>query len=273
MNILFIHQGFPGQYKNIVNALGESSGVQLVSLGIEELPGTLPSNLSPYRYGIPKGNTPNIHPWVLETESKIIRGEACARAAHELKSKGFRPDLICAHPGWGESLFLRQVWPNVPILHYQEFYYRDSGFDSNFDSEIQGIGKEWHEKAKPKVKNASLLLSLEDSNWNVCPTKFQRSSFPDHWQQSISVIHDGIDTKTIKPNHSVTTDTLRWHDHLTKGQDHYICKSDLRALPRLPYVYPGYPGNPTQMPRCPYRRGWTNKRRKLWSSLPRRRMV
>ena len=203
MNILFIHQNFPGQYKNIIKTLGSSNGIQLVSLGVEEIIGTLPNNLSAYRYGIPKGNTPDIHPWLLESESKIIRGESCARAAHELKTKGFVPDLICAHPGWGESLFIRQIWPHTPILHYQEFYYQNSGFDTNFDSEIQGICGEWQEKAKLKVKNASLLLSLEDSNWNVCPTNFQKSSFPDHWQKAISVIHDGIDTKAIKPNNSV----------------------------------------------------------------------
>ena len=139
-----------------------------------------------------------IHPWALDGETKIIRGEACSRAAHQLQKQGYQPDLICAHPGWGESLFLKQIWPAVPILHYQEFFYNTHDSDLDFDPELQSQ-QEWDVKAKTYAKNASLLLSLEASNWNVCPTHFQKSSFPEHWQQSISVIHDGINTELAKP--------------------------------------------------------------------------
>ena len=74
------------------------------------------------RYQPERSDTPTIHRWILDTETKYIRGEACATAAAQLKLQGFQPNLICAHPGWGESLFLRDEWPHTPILSYQEFF-------------------------------------------------------------------------------------------------------------------------------------------------------
>ena len=67
----------------------------------------------------------------------LIRGEACAKAALNLKSKGFNPDIICCHPGWGEGLFLADIWPSVPILCYQEFYYKAKSADFDFELEFQ----------------------------------------------------------------------------------------------------------------------------------------
>ena len=198
MDICFIHQNFPGQYQHIASVLAKAKSIRLTSLSIENPKDKVSNTIHCFRYGIQRGNAKSIHPWALDSETKMIRGEACARAAHQLQQQGYQPDLICAHPGWGESLFLKQIWPKTPILHYQEFFYNTYNSDLDFDPELQSK-QEWELKAKTPAKNASLLLSLEDSNWNVCPTYFQKSSFPEHWQQSISVIHDGINTDLAKP--------------------------------------------------------------------------
>lgn len=199
MNILYIHQGFPGQYQHIVKALGKNKSIKQVALGIQPSNIDLGTDAQYFLYPLTRGNTDNIHPLALETESKAIRAEACAQAASQLKENGFHPDLICAHPGWGESLFLRAIWPQSPTLLYQEFYYQLEGFDLDFDPEIKA-DHTIKTKEKSILKNSSVLTSLEQSDWNVCPTNFQRSSFPAHWQKSISTIHDGIDTKKAKPN-------------------------------------------------------------------------
>ena len=202
MNILYIHQSFPGQYQNIVKHLENDSNIRQIALGAHPTSANLGENIQYFLYQMNRGNTPNIHPLALETESKVIRGEACANAALSLKEQGFKPDLICAHPGWGESLFLKSIWPNTPILLYQEFYYQLKGFDLNFDPETQpphNLEKE----AKAILKNNCLLTSLEQSSWNVCPTNFQRSSFPTHWQQYISTIHDGIDEQQARPDSNI----------------------------------------------------------------------
>ena len=206
MRFLFVHQGFPGQYRHVVRALA-AQGHHIVALGIQELTEAIPDGVTYLRYGLSRGTGSDVHPWAAETETKVIRGEACARAAHQLKEQGFIPDLICAHPGWGEALFLRDIWPSAPLLSYQEFYYNARGFDFDFDPELQGP-LEWQACAKLRMKNTNSLLMLETSSWNVTPTSFQRSSFPSHLRDRISVIHDGIDTSIASPKDSPASLTL-----------------------------------------------------------------
>ena len=115
LKLLFVHQGFPGQYFHILQALAEE-GHELVGLGLRPPSDDVPASLKYIQYSLQRGNAKDVHPWALDLESKVLRGEACARAAAELKASGFHPDLICGHPGWGETLCLNDVWPDVPLL-------------------------------------------------------------------------------------------------------------------------------------------------------------
>ena len=197
LKLLFVHQGFPGQYVHILQALAEE-GHELVGLGLRPPSDVLPDSLTYIQYRLERGNSKDVHPWALDLESKVLRGEACAKAAAKLKAKGFHPDLICGHPGWGEMLCLSDIWPDVPLLTYQEFFYQSHGFDSHFDPELQAT-PEWPSTARLHLKTANTLLNLERSSWCVTPTHFQRSSFPKHWRAQISVIHDGINTDQLQP--------------------------------------------------------------------------
>ena len=245
MKLLFVHQHFPGQYLHIVQRLARIGGHQLVALGINPLDHArlIPKELQYFRYRPERGNSSNIHPWVLETETKMIRGEACAEAAFQLKGQGFAPDLICAHPGWGEALFLRMIWPDVPMLCYQEFFYNEAGFDSGFDPEFD-VDRAWQDQARLMAKNAYLYLTLEQATWNISPTHFQASSFPDPWRQKISVIHDGIDLTLAKPSPSPAPLTLPDGTELRAGdqtitfvnrrlEPYRGCHTFIRAIPEL----------------------------------------
>jgi len=198
MRILFVHQSFPGQYRHIVRSLASSGSHQIVALGINNLAEPIPKSITYIQYKISRGNTVGLHDWLLDVDSKLIRGEACATQATQLKNDGFTPDIICAHPGWGEALFLKDIWPNVPLLCYQEFYYNSYGFDFDFDPEFSSQ-MAWTDRARIRFKNINPMSMLEASNWNVTPTHFQRSTFPQASRQRISVIHDGIDTTYATP--------------------------------------------------------------------------
>ena len=243
MKLLFIHQSFPGQYRNIINALSAQNKHTIVALGINALTERIPDNVQYFQYRLSQGNTSGIHRLAMETETKVIRGEACARAANKLKSQGFTPDIICAHPGWGEALFLKDIWQNSPILSYQEFYYQSEGFDYGFDPDIQGEPS-WQDLAKVRMKNAYNLLTLESSNWNITPTAFQKSTYPAHWQKFISTIHDGVNTEAAKrdesnsevtiPDGTILSDKQQIVTFVNRSIEPYRgCHSFIRAIPYI----------------------------------------
>ncbi|MEB3263001.1 MAG: glycosyltransferase family 4 protein [Synechococcus sp.] len=248
MNFLFVHQGFPGQYKHILRALSNGHGHTVVGLGIHPSTEPLPKGLKYFAYPLSRVNAKDIHPLALEVESKLIRAEACAKAAYELKCQGFVPNLICAHPGWGEPLFLRDIWSDTPMLCYQEFFYQTDGFDLAFDPELQGQ-LDWQSKARARMKNSHLLLTLQSATWNVSATAFQRSSFPSYWQEKISVIHDGIDTEQAQPNPRTKPFMLPDGRKLQSGdaivtfvnrriEPYRGCHTFIRAIPELQRLMP-----------------------------------
>ncbi len=209
----------------------------------------LPKGVQYVVYGAARGNGQDVHPLALETETKVIRAEACAAAAEQLKQQGFQPDIICGHPGWGELLFLPYIWPNTPVLLYQEFFYQIHGFDYDFDPEFQSE-LPWQKCAKAHMKNANTLLNLEAATWNITPTGFQRSSFPERFHQRISVIHDGIDPNAApaKANSKLSL-TLRDGQELKLGdpivtfvnrtiEPYRGCHSFIRSIPHLQELNP-----------------------------------
>lgn len=196
MKILLVHQNFPGQFKHLVPALLENAANEVVAFTMSSCPPV--DGLRVVQYYAAKGTSPSVHPWVEETETKVIRGDAAFRAALKLKGEGFNPNVILAHPGWGESLFLKDVWPKSKLIIYSEFYYAGAGTDIGFDPEfsINDPGN----ACRIRMKNVNNLLHFEIADAGVSPTEWQKSTFPEPFRSKISVIHDGIDTNKIKPN-------------------------------------------------------------------------
>lgn len=172
-----------------------------------------------HRYKVGRGSSKDIHPWVVDIETKVLRGEACAKAAHRLKDAGFVPDVICAHPGWGEALFLREVWPDVPQLHYVEFFYAAVGADVGFDLEFGMPDFLMHSRVR--MKNANNLLNLNEMDVGISPTHWQRSTVPEKYREAITVIHDGVDTEIVRPDPFAT---FSWRSE--DGRDLRVCAGD-----------------------------------------------
>jgi glycosyltransferase involved in cell wall biosynthesis len=197
LNLLFIHQNFPGQFKFLAPALA-ARGDEVVAMTMQKVQQTHWQGVRIFPYAPARGTTPNVHPWVSDFETKTIRGEACFRAALNLKASGFEPDVIIAHHGWGESLFLREVWPKARLGIYCEFYYRSQGADVGFDPEFPA--QDPGDVCRVRLKNLNNLLHFEQADTGISPTHWQASTFPEPFRSKITVVHDGIDTEAVQPN-------------------------------------------------------------------------
>jgi glycosyltransferase involved in cell wall biosynthesis len=201
VNILFIHQNFPGQFKHLAPALVKA-GHTITALILTKTEAKQWHGVRLVPYTLSRGNAKEAHPWTVDFESKVIRGEACLKVALALKDQGYMPEVIVAHPGWGESLFLKEVWPKAKLKLYCEFFYRARGADVGFDPEFPASDPA--DAGRVTLKNANMLLQFQNADAGLSPTHWQASTFPSHIRDKIAVIHDGIDTEVLSPNPSAS---------------------------------------------------------------------
>jgi hypothetical protein len=184
MKILLVHQNFPGQFKHIYAVLAADPSYQVVVFTMNHFnAGDLAVKVRVIQYQPGRGNSNDGHPWLRDIETKTIRAEAAFKAALRLKEEGFVPDVIVGHPGWGECLCLKEVWPNAKALLYAEFYYQTKGGDVGFDPEF---GRPTEEGlCRTLFKNINGLLNLEIADACISPTQWQKSTYPTAYQPKI----------------------------------------------------------------------------------------
>jgi glycosyltransferase involved in cell wall biosynthesis len=192
-NILIVHQNFPGQFPHITDALLKR-GDKVAAIGgstARPRPG-----VDFRRWSSTRGTTKNIFDPATRAEADMIRGAAAFNVAMQLKRDGFTPDVIVGHPGWGETIFLKEVWPEARVILFGEMLYRSHGGDLNFDLEFgeENMGR----NVRAHAKNATQVLAFAYADRIVCPTPFQASSFPASLQHLIRVIHEGVDISHAK---------------------------------------------------------------------------
>nr|WP_206526625.1 glycosyltransferase [Rhodobacter kunshanensis] len=127
------------------------------------------------------------------------RGVTVARACLRLRNEtGYVPDVIFGHSGWGETLFLKEVWPEARLIVYAEFYYRGRGADVGFDPEAGDAGFDQVMIAQGRA--AHLGQSLLHADAGIAPTEWQASTYPPALRRMIEVIFDGVDSDKVTPD-------------------------------------------------------------------------
>ncbi len=204
MRLLFVHQNFPGQYGRIAAHYAAQPGNQVVAIGekpnLARRAQVAGVKLLGYELNLEKFNS-----FEASVQRAIRRGRRVATAAAVLRRSGFRPDVIFAHIGWGEALFLKDIFPEARMLLYGEFFYRQQGGDVGFDPEFPAS----EEKIlRLRVMNAPLLMSLDAADWCMAPTRWQFRQFPAAYQARMSIIHDGIDTDLVSSIKNIFQDEI-----------------------------------------------------------------
>ena len=200
MRILFAHQNFPGQFRHVAPALAER-GHEVAALAMRERPSFDP-RIRLIRWEPRRGSTPGIHPWAADFETKVIRGEQAFRAMSAERAAGYAPEIVIAHPGWGESLFVNEVWPKARLGIYCEFYYRPEGADVGFDPEFPVTDE--GDACRIRLKNLNMQLHFDSAAAGLAPTQWQADGFPQRFRDRITVVHDGIDTGLVAPRPETT---------------------------------------------------------------------
>lgn len=191
MKILFIHRNFPAQFKHLVEELVKNSDNEIVFITSNddvEIQG-VKKIIYKVDYQQKEINC------ISDYNEAFWHGKAVAQAALKLKNQGYKPDVIYGH-SWGGNMFIKDVFPEVPLLCYFEWFYNSEGADFGFFRNDYSI----EEIENLRCKNSSVLIDLYSCDAGLTPTNWQKSQFPKSFHQKISVVHDGIDTEICKPN-------------------------------------------------------------------------
>lgn len=192
-NILFAHNNFPAQFGFVAEA-AVARGYRCAAIASPT--GRAMPGVPVEQWTAGRSSSREILKDAIRAEADLIRAQAAAEAALRLKRQGFEPDVIIGHPGWGETIYLREIFPRARQIIYAEYYYRTADGDVGFDPEF-GPAKapmELH------AKNIGLALALSEADAIVAPTPFQASRLPDMFRRRTEILHEGVDTARIRRN-------------------------------------------------------------------------
>jgi len=196
MIIFFIHQNFPGQYANIVRHLAAQPDHQVYFITQSDrgdISGAFKIVYQPEAVA-----SCACHSYTTVLDRAVRAGVGVADVCRRLRDHGVIPDIVVGHCGWGEMLFVRNVFPTVPVLSCFEFFYHPDGVDVGFDPEFARPNE--HDSTRLSVRNAVTQLSFSASTWGHSATAWQRSLFPPGMQARISALHEGVDTELVRPD-------------------------------------------------------------------------
>ncbi len=193
MRILFLHDNFPAQFGFIGQYLSKRGWD--VAFGTQRADSKL-EGIKVFNYKPHRQVTEKIHPYAANFEKAVLAGQAVARSAIELKKRGYEPDIVMAHSGWGPGIFAKELWPDAKFIGYFEWYYQIDAPDVSFMAEGE---RDMDNTLRGQARNAVLLMDLANCDAGICPTRFQKEQFPDCFQDKLKVMHDGIDAATYAP--------------------------------------------------------------------------
>ena len=193
--IVFIHQNMPGQFKNICQALARNEKNQVYFITKKKTV-NLP-NVHRVIYDLAREPAGGPHQYIAGLDSHLLYGQAVARRLIALKENNVYPDVIFAHSGWGEALFVKEIFPKAKLVVFSEFYYEsrysDTAFTHKGDVPVDTA-------CKLVARNLHLTQSMMSADIILTPTLWQKFVHPKILWPQILVLHEGISVENIRAN-------------------------------------------------------------------------
>lgn len=195
MKALFIHHHFPGPFRHLAVRLASLPGVTVLFLserGRREV--RLPKVR---RLGIAGPSTPPEGEEAdREMASAMRRGANTANALLRLRRDGFIPDLIYAGAGFGNSLYVRDIFPESCYAVHADWFHRINGPHTFF---TKGAPRPPVDFAPGRIRNLFQFNALAECDLAVTSTEWQRSQYPEGLAERIHVMHEGVDADFFSP--------------------------------------------------------------------------
>jgi glycosyltransferase involved in cell wall biosynthesis len=192
MHVLFVHQNFPAQFGPFAFRLArvghQCTFVNQKHEGVYR-------GVRCLKYSTRGGATEANHYCSRSFENGVWHAAGVSEALAAVPD--VRPDLIIGHSGFGSTLFLRDLFPGVPIVNLFEYFYRVVGADLDFRPDFPSRPID---RLRSRARNAMVLLDLDNCDLGYCPTEWQLGRMPAEYRHKLRVVFDGVDTALWKPN-------------------------------------------------------------------------
>ena len=155
-----------------------------------------------------------------------------------LKNRGWSPDIVLSHCGWGCGIYVKDVWPESKFIAYVEWWFSPT---SQLQKRLQAnkyyqLNESTNEKLT--MRNLPACYEMTMADIIVSPTEWQKQQLPKRLRENCQVIRDQIDFTTFFPepkkqsNHPLLTYGTRGMEPM-RGFPEFI-----QSLPRLLKKWP-----------------------------------
>ena len=119
VKILFLHTNFPGQFKHVC--------AHFADIG-HDVKFLCQTNFGNSIKGVSclkvKANTNAIRENNDEkASSEVSTSEVYRGAFLSLSKKGWIPDVVISHSGWGCGFYVKEIWPETKLISYLEWWF------------------------------------------------------------------------------------------------------------------------------------------------------
>lgn len=201
--VVFMHQTYPAQFGPISQFLLKEYDVE-ISFFSEHINKPIYPGIKHFAYKPVITNhedSPYFFSRHFEQEAASMHG-----VYNALKASKINPDVLIGHAAFGNLGLLHVDYATIPRIGFFELFYDPHGRHSENRSQYPAPKPN---RIRIPLRNATQLVELEYCTKGYSPTQFQKSTYPEAYQQKLSVLFDGIDVGFYKPGEVSSNSELK----------------------------------------------------------------